>query len=248
MTNISIIIATFNAAKTLSKALDSVLNQAYQGWECIIVDGASKDNTINIIKNYVQKDSRFRYVSEPDKGIFDAYNKGWKIAKGKWIYYLGADDSLSEKALNEIFASELDDCDVIYGNVIIAFSNGDVKYQRPCLPASLKYKMFACHQSILVKRAMIEKMNGFNIAYPISADFDMMQRIYLNGGKFKYVNAYIASFAYTGVSSRFSFKTHYDHYMICKHNKSNKCPLFYYLLHETRLYMGYLHKRLLNRI
>lgn len=60
MTTVSIIIATFNAAKTLSKALDSVLSQTYQDWECIIVDGVSKDNTINIVKEYVQKDSRFR--------------------------------------------------------------------------------------------------------------------------------------------------------------------------------------------
>lgn len=248
MTTVSIIIATFNAAKTLSKALDSVLSQTYQDWECIIVDGVSKDNTINIVKEYVQKDSRFRYISEPDKGIFDAYNKGWKIAKGEWVYYLGADDSLNEKALSEIFVNKLDNFDVIYGNVIIAFSNGDVKYQRPYSPTSLKYKMFACHQSILVKRDMMEKMNGFNIVYPISADFDMMQRIYLNKGIFKYMDTYIASFAYTGISSKFSFKKHHDHYVICKANKSNKCPLFYYLLHETRLYMGYLHKRLLNRI
>lgn len=78
MNAISIIIATFNAAKTLRKALDSVLNQTYKDWECIIVDGASKDNTISIVKEYVQKDTRFRYISEPDKGIFDAYNKDGK--------------------------------------------------------------------------------------------------------------------------------------------------------------------------
>ena len=79
---VSIIIATYNSGKTLRRALDSVLNQSYQDWECIVVDGASKDNTIGIVKEYVKKDSRFRYISEPDHGIYDAFNKGWKMAKG----------------------------------------------------------------------------------------------------------------------------------------------------------------------
>ncbi len=70
------------------RALDSVLNQSYQDWECIVVDGASKDNTIGIVKEYVSKDARFRYISEPDHGIYDAFNKGWKMAKGQWVMYL----------------------------------------------------------------------------------------------------------------------------------------------------------------
>ena len=92
---VSIIIATYNSEKTLRRALDSVLNQTYQDWECIVVDGASKDNTIEIVKEYVSKDTRFRYVSEPDHGIYDAFNKGWKMAKGEWVMYLGSDDRYS---------------------------------------------------------------------------------------------------------------------------------------------------------
>ncbi|HBV84011.1 MAG TPA: glycosyltransferase, partial [Lachnospiraceae bacterium] len=72
--------------------MSSVLNQSFQGWECIIVDGASKDNTIEIMEEYCEKDARFRYVSEPDNGIYDAFNKGWRLAKGQWIQYLGSDD------------------------------------------------------------------------------------------------------------------------------------------------------------
>lgn len=245
---LSIIIATFNADKIVKQALDSVLEQTFQKWECIIVDGASKDNTVNIVKEYAQKDSRFKYISEPDNGIFDAFNKGWKIAKGEWIYYLGADDFLQKDAFKKIPFDKLSNYDVIYGDIQVVFANGDIQYRHPYHPNTLQYKMFACHQSILVKRCMLEKMNGFNIAYSTSADFDLMQRIYLNTGVFKYVNVCIASFAYTGVSSKYSFKTHYDHYIICKTNKSNKCPLFYYWKHEIRLYLGYMHKRILNRI
>ena len=74
---VTIIIATYNSSATLREALSSVLNQSFQGWECIIVDGASKDNTIEIMEEYCEKDARFRYVSEPDNGIYDAFNKGW---------------------------------------------------------------------------------------------------------------------------------------------------------------------------
>ena len=80
--DVSIIIATFNAGKTLKVALTSVLNQTFQSWECVIVDGGSKDNTVEIIREYELKDNRFRHISEPDNGIYDAFNKGWRMAKG----------------------------------------------------------------------------------------------------------------------------------------------------------------------
>lgn len=80
---VTVIIATYNASATLQKALNSVLNQSFQDWECIIIDGASKDNTIDIVKQYCKKDIRFRYISEPNNGIYDAFNKGWKMARGE---------------------------------------------------------------------------------------------------------------------------------------------------------------------
>ena len=94
MTKLSIIVASYNSGKTIQKALESILMQTFQEWECIIVDGVSMDNTLEIIKQYVLKDNRFRYVSEPDNGIYDAFNKGWMMAKGEWIHYLGSDDYL----------------------------------------------------------------------------------------------------------------------------------------------------------
>ncbi|WP_288352573.1 glycosyltransferase family 2 protein [uncultured Bacteroides sp.] len=248
MPTVSIIIATFNAEKTLKIALNSVLNQTFQDWECVIIDGMSKDGTMRIVKEYASKDARFRYISEADKGIFDAFNKGWKIAQGKWIYYLGADDTLDKFAFEKIHIDKIVDSDVIYGNILITFSNNQKAIRKSQSPSTLRYKMFACHQSILVKRSMIEKVNGFNIAYNTCADFDMMQRIFLLKAKFKYVNVCIANFSYTGISSKYSFKAHHDHYIICKSNKSNYCPLLFHLVHEARLYLGYLHKRILKRI
>lgn len=107
MPEVSIIIATFNAAKTLETALESIQNQSFQDWECIIVDGASKDNTIDIIKKYCKKDARFRYISESDNGIYDAFNKGWRLAKGIWVQYLGSDDKLTKDGLNNMHLEKI---------------------------------------------------------------------------------------------------------------------------------------------
>lgn len=118
---ISIIIATYNSGKTLRRALDSVLNQSYQDWECIVVDGASKDNTIDIVKEFVNKDSRFRYISEPDHGIYDAFNKGWKMANGEWMMYLGSDDEYTKDGIKALMENS-DGADVVYGDTYIRFS------------------------------------------------------------------------------------------------------------------------------
>ena len=121
---VSIIIATYNSGKTLRRALDSVLNQSYQDWECIVVDGASKDNTIEIVKEYVSKDSRFRYMSEPDHGIYDAFNKGWKMAKGEWVMYLGSDDEYTKEGIKALMDNS-DGADVVYGDTYFRELNND---------------------------------------------------------------------------------------------------------------------------
>lgn len=243
MKTVSIIIATFNAEKTLNKALDSVLNQTYQNWECIIVDGASKDNTINIVKGYAQKDSRFRYISEPDKGIFDAYNKGWKLAKGKWIYYLGADDVLLPESLKEVMNGAIKCADILYGNINIVFPNESVKTIYPYRISVLRYKMFISHQATIMRRCVVEELGGFDLRYPIAADFDLLQRCFMVNKFFVYRPVTMANFSYSGVSSKFSLRNELDLYRISRHNKANPCPLFFFCLLFIRHLLGYIQKK-----
>ena len=103
---VSVIIATYNAGKYLRRALDSVYSQSYTNVECIVVDGCSKDNTLDIVREYVCKN--IVYISEQDLGIYDALNKGVLIAKGEWIYVLGADDELLPDGLRSFFLGEND--------------------------------------------------------------------------------------------------------------------------------------------
>lgn len=170
MPKISIIIATFNAAKTLRTALDSVCSLQMKDWECVIVDGASKDNTVEIIREYADADSRFRYVSEPDKGIYDAFNKGWKMARGEWIYYLGGDDQLTPHGIPDLLANECPEFDLLGGSVFLLWPNGRQKKQ-----LSQGYR--GCHQAYLTRRTTIQQVRGFDMSYKIIADFEMLTRL-----------------------------------------------------------------------
>lgn len=149
---ISIIVATFNAATCIQEALESIINQSFQDWECIIQDGGSKDNTISILQKYASLDNRIKYYSEPDKGIFDALNKGIQKAQGQWIYVLGSDDILNPNAFIRINNYLNEENDIVYGKIEIVFPNKSTKIVSPKNIRSIRYMMIANHQSIIMKK------------------------------------------------------------------------------------------------
>lgn len=226
---ITVIIATYNSGNTIKNALDSVLQQQYKNWECLIIDGASKDNTIDIIKEYELKDLRFRHISEPDKGIYDAYNKGWKNAKGEWILYLGSDDLLFPNALKDLINS-ISDTDVVYGDVILLFPNGKRKLQKAREPSRLKDadQSPCCHQSMIMRKDVFSIMNGFNENYKLLADKDLLVRSYMNGIRFKQINSTISQFSITGVSQT-NYVTPIELYRIYRRYHSKAYSLFYFI-------------------
>ena len=218
---VSIVIATFNACKTITQALESVQQQSFKDWECLVVDGASKDDTVSIVETFCRKDHRFRYISEPDKGIYDAFNKGWQTAKGEWILYLGADDFLFPNGLAELM-KHAGEADVIYGDCELRFER--TKRIRGNLPLScIRHRLPACHQSFVMKRSVIEKLGGFNLGYKVYGDFDLIQRAYVAGFKFRETKSVISSFSVGGVSSD-NISAEAERYRVMKNNKSTNVP------------------------
>ena len=194
MPKLSIIIATYNSEKSLEKALESVMTQTFQDWECVIVDGASKDNTLQIIEEYEKRDVRFRHVSEPDNGIYDAFNKGWKMAKGEWIHYLGDDDRLTHDGMLKLLAvSGLDKVEVVSGHCYMEKIDGTVK-------PNYSKGFSGCHQGKITRRTTLERFGGFNIKYPILADKDLMLRMEHSGVHIINVDTFVAYFAMNGIS------------------------------------------------
>lgn len=192
---VSIIIATYNSGKTIHAALESVCNQKYQNWECIVVDGKSTDNTIQIVKEFELRDARIRHISEKDNGIYDAFNKGWRLAKGEWIHYLGSDDRLTPIGFADIMSVNLDDYGAVSGDVWIEKIDGSLK-------ANVAVGFSGCHQGKLVRRSIMEAMNGFDERYPIMADRDLMYRLENAGVKILNIHSYIAYFAMNGISQQ----------------------------------------------
>lgn len=219
MTKLSIIVASYNSGKTIQKALESILMQTFQEWECIIVDGVSMDNTLEIIKQYVLKDNRFRYVSEPDNGIYDAFNKGWMMARGEWIHYLGSDDYLLPDGLNKLIEN-CNNSDIVYGNTILNFGNYKRKQFSRRYTCLNKY-MCCCHQSLIIKRNLIKIHGGFDIKYKLCADFNLIQKAYLYGASFKQINVFVSIYSVMGASSD-NYSGIFELYKICKENRSTR--------------------------
>ena len=178
---ISIITATFNSEKTLRDTIESILSQTYSNIEYIIVDGISKDNTLDIIKEYESKfNGRLRWISEKDNGLYDAMNKGIKMATGDVIGILNSDDLLLNSEVIEKYAAAFDDqTDAIFSNLYFVKAKDISKVVR--VWKGSPYKSFLkgwhpAHPTFYVRKSIYDKLGGFDISFDVSADFELMLR------------------------------------------------------------------------
>lgn len=192
LNKISIIIVTYNAAKTLQAALDSIYRQRYTPIEVIVIDGGSTDGTVALLE---KNNSKLAYwKSEPDDGIYDAMNKGLEHITGQWVYFLGADDELRDEF--SVMANELEVPGALYyGNVM---SNG-VKHSG-FVNEYYQAKAGLFHQAIIYSAAIFKKYR-YNTRYKISADYELNMRCWRDKDiPFIYKDHIIANFDRTGVS------------------------------------------------
>ena len=230
---ISIITITYNSAKTLPRALESVRSQTYGDIEHIIVDGASTDGTVEIIKNYskgpsdkVPSTKEVRWVSEPDGGIYDALNKGIRMATGDVIGFLHSDDVLySPDSIGQIAAAfESTKADVVYGD--LQYCNGDKVTRRwrsnAFKPSSLKFGWMPPHPTLYVRREVYEQVGEYDSWFRISADYDMILRIFTAGYKTHYIPQVLVSMETGGASNRDAkarlSKTQEDYFVLKKNH------------------------------
>jgi glycosyltransferase involved in cell wall biosynthesis len=193
---ISILTPSYNSGKYLEHAIKSILKQDYENWEHIIIDGGSTDNTMSVL----DKHPHLIWISEPDKGIYDAMNKGIKMAEGDLIYFMGADDELLPGTLKRIVdETEDSEFDVIYGDVWSSRFGG--RYGGEFNKQRL-YQNNICHQSIFFRKNLFEDVGDFNLKYKSHADWDHNLRWLLNKKiNYKYVDCVISKYADGGYSS-----------------------------------------------
>ncbi len=178
---ISIITVCYNSAKTIEQTIQSVLSQQYAAIEYIIIDGASKDDTVAIIQKYQDKIAVF--ISEPDKGIYDAMNKGIALASGEIIGFLNADDLYADErvitsVVNAMHSPTLDAC---YGDLIYFQDKSPEKILRYWESTPFRAGLFSkgwCppHPTFFVRRAVYERCGVFNTTYKMGNDVELMMR------------------------------------------------------------------------
>ncbi len=234
---ISIVTVAFNDAKNLALTLDRSIEQSYQNKEIIVIDGGSKDQSLDVIRERAAHLSF--WCSEPDKGIYDAMNKGLKKAIGDWVIFMNAGDWFFDKdVLNKIFAEvNFSGVDFIYGNHEVRYpSMTRVHYASKDLDY-LKFNNVFSHQT-LFNRTEVLKKYPYNLKYKLVADFDSFYYHYLNGYKFKYVDSKISSILAGGISEQGSTAVLERQEIVLKQEKSLKIR-FYYCYKIIRNWVGW---------
>ena len=199
---LTIIMPTLQAEKTLNEALDSICTQQFGDYEVLIMDSVSRDGTLDIAKQYAERDQRIRVFSEPDKGVYDAMNKGIEKARGEWILFLGSDDKLQDDDVLQVFASGsgLGELDMVYGNVVSpsykGIYDGEFTFEK-LLRRNLP------HQAIFYKKSLFDRIGRFVISYKGYADWDLNIRCFKDPRiQISYIDIVVAYFGAEGISSR----------------------------------------------
>lgn len=241
---ISIITVAYNSASTIRDTIETVLVQTYPNIEYIIVDGCSKDGTMDIIKEYeLQFNNRLKWTSEPDKGIYDALNKGIQLSTGDIIGFLHSDDLFnSQDTLQHIaHAFKDDDISAVYGDLVFVDQQDINKIVRnwksqSFKPGLLQRGWMPPHPTLFMRKEVYDKHGLFNINLKCAADYDYILRVFKDSSlTFKYLPEVITKMRIGGVSTK-GFKNiinkKKEDYWVLKHN-GFKHPLWVLFLKNS---------------
>ncbi|MEM6517801.1 MAG: glycosyltransferase family 2 protein [Cyanobacteria bacterium P01_C01_bin.70] len=212
---VSIITVAYNSAKTIRNAIDSVMAQTYADIEHLVIDGASQDGTVEIINRYGDHVSQF--VSEPDRGIYDAMNKGLKLATGDIVGFLNSDDFYhADNVIATIAAAFMADqaLDVVFGDLVYVNPtnlNQIVRYYSSAYfhPDRLAYGWMPAHPTVFIRRPIYEKYGVFKTDYQIASDYELMVRLLARHRlTYRYIPRIMVTMRNGGVSTA-SFKSNW---------------------------------------
>jgi glycosyltransferase involved in cell wall biosynthesis len=196
---ISIVTITYNNAAELPATIESVLAQSYPNIEYVVIDGASKDNSVEIIRSYVDRIAY--WISERDKSRYDAMNKGTAAATGEWVLFMNAGDAFYDKdVVKDMFQTSHDDADLLYGDVLRRYpKEGIERFMRASSADALPLQMPCCHQSLFTRRTLLVQ-HPFMAEFPISFDHEFMLWAKQNKARFKRLDRTVSIFTKGGAS------------------------------------------------
>lgn len=241
---VSVITVCYNSAEMLQRTIKSLRIQTYKEIEYIVIDGASKDNTLQVIKE--NQDIINLWISEPDNGLYFAMNKGLELANGDYVIFINAGDMFySPETLEKIFANHQDDVDIYYGDTMILAENLKELGSRRLTPPkqltknSFRWGMTVCHQSIFIKRSIAPK---YDTSYRITADYDWVLSSIENAKKIVNTKQYISKFLSGGLSSKHIMKANKERFRIMIKHYGLITALWYNFLMLFRLIITYIRK------
>lgn len=183
---VSVIVAVYNGAATLEQCLDSIAHQTYENIELIVIDGGSRDGTLDIIGR--REAHIAAWLSEPDRGVYDAWNKGLKRVHGEWVCFIGADDFFWQDTVLERMVAKLvelpNEVRLAYGQVMLLSQAGKPIYPvgEPWASVKERFKQVMCipHPGLMHRRSLFEDKGCFDDTFRIGGDYELMLRELLN--------------------------------------------------------------------
>jgi len=220
----SIVTVVYNDVDEIQRTIASVLDQDYDGYEHIIIDGASQDGTVELIQQY---ESEVQILSEHDLGLYDAMNKGLDLANGEYVLFLNAGDYfVNPSVLSKVAASiGTDRPDCLYGNNYVMLTDGTLTFRKAAIDLSNIWKRSQfSHQALFTKTALARQY-GFDLSYSIAADYCMIMRLYLDSCSFFHCGLPISVFKTGGVSDDRRVRMVWERFLI--NRKYNSQPKIY---------------------
>jgi glycosyltransferase involved in cell wall biosynthesis len=218
---LSIITITYNAEQYLERTIQSIMNQSVQDFEYIIIDGKSKDGTVQIAENYKNRVNKL--ISEPDKGLYDAMNKGLKNASGDFVWFMNAGDEINDKeVVARIAQSVTEQTDVLYGDTYFIDNDGNIQGLRSeitphSLPKDLKWQdmklgMLVCHQAFIARKSIAPLYMENNLSADVDWEIECLKR----ANKIQYLDFVVAKYLTGGVSNQQLKRSLLDRYEVLK--------------------------------
>lgn len=224
---LSIITVCFRAREQVRMTMENILSQTWTDFEYLIIDGGSDDGTPKFLEQssslFESKNIPFHFISEPDHGIYDAMNKGTRMASGKWLLFLNAGDLFAaEDTLEQIFRTP-GEADIIYGDTLCIYQGRTKLY--PALPLEhLTYEMAFCHQSAFILKKLLLK-HPYDTSYRVCADHHFFLSMYLRDKTFEYRQLPVSIYEISGYSDKNKILSHKE-----KHRMQKELGIFHFSL------------------
>jgi glycosyltransferase len=203
---ISVVTASFNSEATIGYTIESFLKQTHADKEMLVIDGVSRDETLKVVESFASPD--IRVVSEPDKGVYDAMNKGFHRFSGDAIGFLNSDDTFHDANVLSDVAAGLADADIVYGDLNMVTDHQTKRLTRVWRGGTFRRNVFKLgwvppHPSFYMRRQVAENVGDYDLSYITTADYDYMLRaLELNDFQIRYLPRVFVDFQIGGISTR----------------------------------------------